>query len=233
MAGGVVEGGSTITQQRAKLAVLSSDQTATRKLSEALIAVWPEAWLSKEEILSRYLSSVDFGDNVYGLRAASYHYFDRPPEELTVGQAAMLAGLMKAPSRLNPTSNMEGARARTQVVLGAMVKAGLLSEAEAADVPRVTLDLGPAKDLPKGRDFADWVFPAARQAVEWGYGEQTIETTLDDDLQRQAVNAIRRANLNGAQVALVAMRPDGRRSEERRVGKECVSTCRSRWSPDH
>src|SRR3546814_8876465 len=121
MAGVVVEGGSTITLQRAKLAFLSSDQTATRKLSEALIAVWLEAWLSKEEILSRYLSSVYFGDNVYGLRAASYHYFDRPPEELTVGQAAMLAGLMKAPSRLNPTSHMEGARARTQVVLGAMV----------------------------------------------------------------------------------------------------------------
>src|SRR3546814_6340736 len=127
----------------------------------------------------------------------------------------MLAGLMKAPSRLNPTSNMEGARARTQVVLGAMVKAGLLSEAEAADVPRVTLDLGPAKDLPKGSYFADWVFPEARQAVEWGYGEQTIETTLDDDLQRPAVNAIRRANLNGAQVALVAMRPDGRVDRKR------------------
>ena len=210
MAGGVVEGGSTITQQLAKLAFLSSDQTATRKLREALIAVWLEAWLSKDEILSRYLSSVYFGDNVYGLRAASHHYFDRPPEKLTVGQAAMLAGLMKAPSRLNPTSNMEGARARTQVVLGAMVEAGMLTEAEAADVPRVTLDLGPAKDLPKGSYFADWVFPEARAAVEWGYGEQTIETTLDDDLQRQAVNAIRRANLNGAQVALVAMRPDGR-----------------------
>ncbi len=210
LAGGVVEGGSTITQQLAKLAFLSSDQTATRKLREALIAVWLEAWLSKEEILSRYLSSVYFGDNVYGLRAASHHYFDRPPEELTVGQAAMLAGLMKAPSRLNPTSNLDGAWARTQVVLGAMVEAGMLTEAEAADVPKVKLDLGPAKDLPKGSYFADWVFPEARTAVEWGYGEQTIETTLEDDLQREAVNAIRRANLNGAQVALVAMRPDGR-----------------------
>ncbi|PWG01611.1 transglycosylase domain-containing protein [Sphingosinicella humi] len=210
LAGGVVEGGSTITQQLAKLAFLSSDQTATRKLREALIAVWLEAWLSKEEILSRYLSSVYFGDNVYGLRAASHHYFDRPPEDLTVGQAAMLAGLMKAPSRLNPTSNLEGARERTQVVLNAMVEAGMLTAEEAADVPPVKLDLGPAKDLPKGSYFADWVFPEARAAVEWGYGEQTIETTLEDDLQRQAVNAVRRANLNGAQVALVAMRPDGR-----------------------
>src|SRR3546814_15159488 len=102
MAGGVVEGGSTITQQLAKLAFLSSDQTATRKLSEALIAVWLEAWLSKEEILSRYLSSVYFGENVYGLRAASHHYFDQPPEEPPVGPAAEPAGLMKGPARPHP-----------------------------------------------------------------------------------------------------------------------------------
>src|SRR3546814_11151779 len=103
MAGGVVEGGSTITQQLAKLAFLSSDQTATRKLSEALIAVWLEAWISKEEIISRHLSSVYFGDNVYGLRAAYFPYFDRPPAELTVGQAAAPEGLMTETSRPTPT----------------------------------------------------------------------------------------------------------------------------------
>ena len=108
--GSVVEGGSTITQQLAKLAFLSPDQTLWRKLQEAVLAVWLEVRLGKEEILSRYLSSVYFGDNVFGLRAAAGHYFSREPEELSVAQAAMLAGLLKAPSTLAPTSNLEGAR---------------------------------------------------------------------------------------------------------------------------
>src|SRR3712207_4263154 len=108
-AGEVREGGSTITQQLAKLAFLSSDRTAARKLREILIAFWLEVNLSKDEILSRYLSSVYFGDNVYGLRAAARHYFDKAPESLSVAEAAMLAGLVKAPSRLAPTSNLKGA----------------------------------------------------------------------------------------------------------------------------
>ena len=209
-AGGVVEGGSTITQQLAKLAFLSSDRTAARKLQEVMLAFWLEAWLGKDEILSRYLSAVYFGDNVYGLRAAANHYFSREPEELTVGQAAMLAGLMKAPSRLAPTSNIEGARERGEVVLDAMVEAGALTEAEAEAVPTVKLKVGKTEDIPTGTYFADWVFPEARASAEAGYGEQTVQTTLDDDIQRQAVRAIRRAGLGGAQVALVAMRPDGR-----------------------
>ena len=103
-AGGVREGASTITQQLAKNAFLDSDRTAGRKLREIFIAFWLEAWLSKNEILSRYLSNVYFGDNVYGLTAASEHYFDREPSELTISQAAMLAGLVKAPSRRRPAS---------------------------------------------------------------------------------------------------------------------------------
>jgi penicillin-binding protein 1A len=122
--GAVVEGGSTITQQLAKLAFLSSDRTYVRKLQEFLLAFWLEGWLSKDEILSRYLSSVYYGDNIYGLRAAASHYFSRSPEKLTIEQAAMLAGLMKAPSRLAPTVNLKGARARGDIVEQAMVDAG-------------------------------------------------------------------------------------------------------------
>ncbi len=110
--GGVREGGSTITQQLAKNAFLDSDRTAGRKIREAMIAFWLEAWLTKDEILSRYLSNVYFGDNVYGITAASKHYFGRTPDKLNIGQAAMLAGLVKAPSRLAPTTNLKGARAR-------------------------------------------------------------------------------------------------------------------------
>ncbi len=208
--GAVVEGGSTITQQLAKLAFLSSDRTYARKLQEFLLAFWLEGWLSKDEILSRYLSSVYFGDNIYGLRAASNHYFSRTPEKLTVEQAAMLAGLMKAPSRLAPTVNLKGARARGDVVEQAMVDAGFLTEEQAKKLPRVKLKRGPVKDVPTGTYFADWVFPDARAFAQAGYGEQRIVTTLEDDLQRLAVNAVRSAGLGPAQVALVAMRPDGR-----------------------
>jgi penicillin-binding protein 1A len=208
--GSVVEGGSTITQQLAKLAFLSSDRTYGRKFQEFVLAFWLEGWLSKDEILSRYLSSVYFGDNVYGLRAAANHYFSRKPEDLTVGQAAMLAGLVKAPSRLAPTSNLKGARERGRVVLAAMVDAGVLTEREAKKLPIVKLRRGPVKDLPTGTYFADWVFPDARAYAQEGYGGDTIVTTLEDDLQRLAVDSVRRAGLGGAQVGLVAMRPDGR-----------------------
>jgi penicillin-binding protein 1A len=208
--GAVVEGGSTITQQLAKLAFLSSDRTYARKLQEFLLAFWLEGWLSKDEILSRYLSSVYFGDNIYGLRAASNHYFSRTPEKLTVEQSAMLAGLMKAPSRLAPTVNLKGARERGDVVEQSMVDAGFLTEEEAKKLPRVKLKRGPVKDVPTGTYFADWVFPDARAFAQAGYGEQRIVTTLEDDLQRLAVNAVRSAGLGPAQVALVAMRPDGR-----------------------
>jgi penicillin-binding protein 1A len=208
-AGGVVEGGSTISQQMAKLSFLSSDQTAARKIQEAILALWLDAWLDKDEILSRYLSSVYFGDNVYGLRAAANHYFSRTPEDLTVEQAAMLAGLVKAPSRLAPTKNLGGARERGKVVVQAMVKAGFLDEAAAEKLPQVTLTRGPAKDVPAGTYFADWVFSELGE-TEPRYGEQRIQTTLEDRLQRLAAQSIRSVGTSGAQVAMVAMRADGR-----------------------
>src|SRR5439155_1953803 len=119
--GGVRQGGSTITQQLAKLAFLTPERTATRKVQEATIALWLELWLSKEDILSRYLSNVYFGDNVYGLRAAAWHYFSKKPEQLTRSEAAMLAGIVNAPSRLAPTSNLQGARAREALVVASML----------------------------------------------------------------------------------------------------------------
>jgi penicillin-binding protein 1A len=208
-AGGVVEGGSTITQQLAKLAFLSSDQTVGRKAQEAILALWLEAWLDKDEILSRYMSSVYYGDNVYGLRAAANHYFSRKPEDLTVEQAAMLAGLVKAPSTLAPTKNLKGARERGKLVVDAMVRAGWVDRKVAEDLPTVTLNRGPVKDLPNGTYFADWVLSEMGE-TEPRYGEQRIVTTLEDRLQRQAARALRSAGVGGAQVALVSMRPDGR-----------------------
>ncbi|HVJ00407.1 MAG TPA: transglycosylase domain-containing protein [Sphingomonas sp.] len=209
MAGGVVEGGSTITQQLAKNAFLDSDRNAGRKLREALISFWLEAWLTKNEILSRYLSNVYFGDNVYGLDAAAHHYFSRDPKDLTIAQAAMLAGLVKAPSRLAPTGNLKGARARQKLVVGAMEDAGFITHAEALAAKPAVLHVEKVRELPNGTYFADWVLPAARDSAGEVRDEMTVRTTLDMRLQKAAERAVRRAGLRQAQVALVAMKPDG------------------------
>ncbi|GGE79068.1 transglycosylase domain-containing protein [Sphingomonas prati] len=208
-AGGVREGGSTITQQLAKVAFLDSDRTAGRKLREVMIAFWLEAWLTKDDILSRYLSNVYFGDNVYGLRAAARHYFDKRPEQLNIGESAMLAGLMKAPSRLAPTSNLAGARARQKLVVAAMEDAKFIDAATAARVRPARLHVRTVGSLPTGTYFADWAMPQARDRAGTLYAEQSVATTLDDRMQQAAVRAVNRAALGGAQVALVAMRPNG------------------------
>ena len=203
-------GGSTITQQLAKFTFLNSERTMTRKAREALIAFWLEGWLTKDEILERYLSNAYFGDNVYGLRAASLHFFYRKPENLKVEQAAMLAGLLQAPSRYNPAKHYERAEARWRTVVGAMVAAGHLSEAEAARLRPPALDIRLKSDVPTGTYFADWALPEARERAEGGYdARQTLTTTLDSRLQTAARQITERRAPAGAQVALVAMRPNG------------------------
>ena len=208
-AGSVREGGSTITQQLAKTAFLTADQNMVRKLREVLIAGWLEAWLTKDEILSRYMSSIYFGDGAYGLRAASRHYFGREPERLSIAQAAMLAGIVKAPSRLAPTNDLKGARARAELVEDAMVREGVITERQSFLAKPATI-LRRRAELPTGTYFADWVWPQARRVADADYGEVRVPTTLDASLQKLAVRTIGRASLGGAQAALVAMRPDGR-----------------------
>src|SRR5690606_34712611 len=206
---GRTQGGSTITQQLAKFTFLTPEQSLTRKAREALIAFWLEAWLSKDEILERYLSNAYFGDNVYGLRAASLHYFYRKPENLKPEQAAMLAGLLQAPSRLAPTNNPDLAEPRMRLVLRSMVDAGYMTAAEAEALPTPQVDVRTKNDLPTGTYFADWALPEARRLTRASYSSQTVRTTLDSRLQTAARRAVERAPLGGAQVALVAMRPNG------------------------
>ncbi len=208
-AGSAREGGSTITQQLAKITYLNYERNMGRKLRETLMAFWLEGWLTKDEILERYLSNVYFGDNVYGLRAASLHYFNRKPENLTVPQAAMLAGLVKAPSRLAPTKNIKGAQTRSRLVMNAMVDAGYLSAAKRASLQPAKLDLSNRIDKRTGTYFADWATPQIRDLAEEGYAEQRVKTTLDARLQSIARSVVANAPLGQAQVALVAMRPNG------------------------
>ena len=206
--GGVREGGSTITQQLAKTNFLSSNRTIKRKAQEVIIAFWLEAWLTKQEILSRYLSSVYFGDGVYGLRAAAHHYFNRNPENLSLAQSAMLAGMVQAPSRLAPTHNLAGAQKRSELVLQAMADTGAISHSR-AEATKPARPIIRTSNVPTGSYFADWVTPYAQQAQAPDFGEVKVRTTLDSTLQRIAERAVGRAPA-GAQAALVAMRPDGR-----------------------
>ena len=212
-AGRIVEGGSTLTQQLAKTSFLTLDRSYVRKAQEVLIALWLEAWLTKDEILSRYLSSVYFGDGAYGIRAAARTYFDKQPDQLTVPEAAMLAGLVKAPSRLAPTKNYAGARARGKLVIQAMIDNGYLTRTEANRLQRARINPGRAR-LANGSHFADWVWPDAAERLEGQYGEARVRTTLDRQLQRKAERVIaaelkRQPWLKASEAALVAMRPDG------------------------
>lgn len=206
---GGTQGGSTITQQLAKITFLTPERSLSRKAREMLIAFWLEAWLSKDEILERYLSNVYFGDNAYGLSAAAQHYFSKKPEQLTLSESAMLAGLVQAPSRLAPTKNLKGARARAERVLAAMAEAGFITQAQADSARPARLNVPPDTGPPSGTYFADWALPQIRASLEGGYGKGEITTTLDARLQGIARSVVAGASLGDAQVALVAMKTNG------------------------
>ena len=207
--GGPTQGGSTITQQLAKFTFLTPEQSLSRKAREMLIAFWLEGWLTKDEILERYLSNAYFGDNTYGLRAASLHYFYRQPEKLEPNQAAMLAGLLKAPSAYAPSQHYDRAALRMQAVKASLVSAGFLSSDEAGRMRPPALDMRLINDLPTGTYFADWALDEARDRVSPGYALQAMTTTLDARLQAIARDVIADAPLGDAQAALVAMRRNG------------------------
>ena len=208
--GGVRQGGSTITQQLAKTSFLSSDRTIKRKAQEVIIAFWLEAWLTKEEILSRYLSSVYFGDGVYGLRAAAHHYFDRDPENLTLAQSAMLAG--HGPGAVAARADAQSRRRAEAQPAGAAGdgrhrrrSAGARAGRPCSARPVVAVDQGADRHL-----FRRLGRALRAEGVRCRFRRGEGPTTLDRDLQRLAVRAVGRAAIGDAQAALVAMRPDGR-----------------------
>ena len=212
-AGGIRQGGSTITQQLAKLAYLEPDRTMTRKVQEALLALRLESDLGKDGVLERYLNLVYLGSGARGVGAASVVYFGRPLEKITVAQAAVLAATIQTPSATNLNSAPEETRQRAGLVIDLMEAQGRIQRAtaEAARVDLVTLRA--RRSAPRasyGGWFADWVTPQAR-AVASDLGDVvTLRTTLDPRLQRIAETAIAR-HLPGPdhEAALIALRPDG------------------------
>lgn len=192
-AGETVQGGSTISQQLARNLFLTQRQTVNRKLREMVLASRIERRLSKDEILELYLNRVYLGDQAYGVDAASRRYFGHPSTELTLAQAALLAGLPKAPSDLAPSSNLEAAIERQRVVLEAMVAAGFITaeQRDEARAERIRIIERPSVERTMGYAF-DLAVEQARAAV----GEQTpdivIEMTINPEVQEAASNSIRR-----------------------------------------
>ncbi|MGD9616772.1 MAG: PBP1A family penicillin-binding protein [Alphaproteobacteria bacterium] len=215
-AGEVVEGGSTITQQLLKVQFLSSERTFARKLREALAAIWLDLRLEKDEILTRYLNSIYLGAGAYGMPAAARLYFDKTVQELALPEAAMLAGLIRAPSLYNPMRNPEAARQRTSLVLDAMVASGAIDEPTAANAKTGPVALRPAPEAsPVGSWFADWVKQELVDVTGSFNRSMRVRTTLIPGLQQLAEEVveevlIREGERAGVtQAALVAMRPDG------------------------
>jgi len=213
-AGHVVQGGSTITQQLAKNLFLTPKQTIKRKVQEAILAVWLEWNFNKDEIFSLYLNRVYLGAGTYGVDAAAQRYFDKPARAVNLYESAMLAGLLKAPSRYNPVADRQAAHTRATIVLEDMVEAGYVTEAEAARAARQRSTGTPAGGW-HGRYFADWVLGEVRDYVGYHDRDLRVHTTLDPQVQRIADTQLRRALTHAGQprdagqAALVTMTPDG------------------------
>jgi penicillin-binding protein 1A len=212
---GVSQGGSTLTQQLAKNIFLTQERTIMRKLQEAELALWLEHKYSKNEILELYLNRVYFGSGAYGVEAAAQKYFGKSARKVTLAEAAMLAGLVKSPSRLAPNRNPEGAERRAQTVLSAMAEAGFITEAQAKatiDHPAYAVKPASAGTI---NYVADWIIEVLDDLV--GQVEQNIvvETSIDPKLQSAAEAAVidelaaKSVKFNVTQGALVAMTPRG------------------------
>ncbi|MFZ2031123.1 MAG: PBP1A family penicillin-binding protein [Vitreimonas sp.] len=190
-AGHVVQGGSTITQQLAKNLFLSNERSWRRKLQEVAMAIWLETKFTKNEILALYLSRVYFGAGAYGIEAAAERYFDRPAHDLTLLQSAMLAGLVKAPSRMNPArQDMGAARARADTVLVEMVNLGYITQAQRQAA--LQEDLVVSRRNPAGvlSYYRDWVDPELNRIIGTTRDDFVVETTLDISAQRAANDAV-------------------------------------------
>ncbi|VAW04641.1 Multimodular transpeptidase-transglycosylase [hydrothermal vent metagenome] len=183
--GGVVQGGSTITQQLAKNIFLTNERTLKRKAQEFILALWLEQKFTKQEILTLYLNRVYFGAGAYGIDAASYRYFAKPARFLSLGEAAVLAGLLKAPSRFAPTHNPDDAGRRGRLVIDQMVTAGFLTQAEASDVVSRPIVVK-ASRLSSAPYFIDYIMSRVRARAGGIDADLVVRTTFDRRMQEAA-----------------------------------------------
>jgi penicillin-binding protein 1A len=212
---GVSQGGSTLTQQLAKNLFLTQDRTYTRKIQELVLALWLERKFSKNEILDLYLNRIYFGAGAYGIEAAAQRYFGKPAKQLNLAEAAMLAGLVKSPSRLAPTRNPDGAERRAQVVLTAMTSLGFVSESKAKLA--IAQPAHALKQFQNGsvNYIADWIMDVLHDLVGRVEDDIIVATSIDPVMQAAAEKLLTdELTLKGdkagvGQGAMVAMSPDG------------------------
>lgn len=218
-AGRMVQGGSTITQQLAKNVFLSADKTFKRKMQELILAFWLESRYTKQEIMAIYLNRVYLGAGNYGVDAASRYYFGHPAHAMSLQESALIAGLLKAPSKYNPAADNDRSRGRAKQVLLNMVDADLLSEDEAARAAQsmqFSSQSPNSSSVSSARYFADWVMDQLPEVIGTVQEDVIVHTTLDPVMQAKADAAVAqqftpeiRAKEKASQMALVAMKPDG------------------------
>ncbi len=218
MEGRVVQGGSTITQQLAKNLFLSRERTLKRKIQEALLALWLEHKLTKDEILAAYLNRVYLGSGTYGVEAAAQTYFNKSARDINLRESATLAGLLKAPSRYSPTSNPRLSQQRANTVIAAMKDAGYLSDADSAgktDAPPLPAEKPGGADGDSVRYYTDWVTGDLDKLIGTPGEDIIIDTTLVPEIQQAAEESLNRileaegAEKNVTQGAIVVMARDG------------------------
>lgn len=212
---GVSQGGSTITQQLAKNLFLTQDRTLWRKLQELVLALWLERKFSKNEILELYLNRVYFGAGAYGVEAAAQRYFGKSAKQVKIAEAAMLAGLVKSPSRLAPSRNPNGAERRAQSVLAAMAELGFVTETMAKSALAQPAHAVKPAGGGSVNYVADWIMDVLDDLVGRVEQDLVVETSIDPALQAAAEKALidelatKGAKFDVQQGALVAMTPEG------------------------
>jgi penicillin-binding protein 1A len=210
----VAQGGSTITQQLAKNLFLTQERTFERKIQELVLALWLERKYSKKQILEVYLNRMYFGAGAYGVEAAARRYFGKSARNVTLAEAAMLAGLVKSPSRLAPTRNPDGAERRAQVVLDAMAAAHFISAGAATAALAHPVKIV-AQVASSSNYVADWIMDVLDDRIGRVDQDLIVETTIDPGLQAVAEAALadelaqKGAKFNVSQGAIVSMTPDG------------------------
>ena len=205
-----IRGVSTISQQLARNIFLTNDRSFTRKVREGILALALEWRFSKDQILELYLNRVYFGGGAYGIDAASRTFFGHSATELNTGEAAIIAGLVKAPSNYSPTADTEAARDRADVVLDLMVRNGTITRAEAATADPAEIEfVEPPGRQNITRYFTDWVLPQLDMLIDETAEPIDVWTTIDLGMQQSAVRSINAHSPGGAQGALVALDRDG------------------------
>ena len=203
------QGGSTITQQLARNVFLNNQKKFGRKFREAILALAIERKFSKDQILELYLNKVYYGGGAYGIDAASRKFFGHGADHLSLAEAAVIAGLVKAPSNYSPTADAQAAIGRAGVVLDTMVETGVISRGEAATADPQGLELAPEPKQNSVRYFTDWALPQLDTLIDETEQPLEVWTTLDLGMQRAADAAVRNNAPPGAQGALVSLDRDG------------------------